>query len=179
MAFNVNRYLIRVRGGQQYLPVAARLVWFREERPDWSIETHPLHLDFNEGVAVFQAVVKDTSGRVVASATKMETRSDFIDFVEKAETGAVGRVLAMCGFGTQFALELSEGDVVSGEAAFADSPLPLRAEEPAAEVSETSPPAMVCAKCGRTLRRPQFDLSLRKYGRPLCPDCQKQANASV
>jgi hypothetical protein len=42
MAFNVRRYLIRVRGGQQYLPVAARLVWFREDHPDWSIETHPL-----------------------------------------------------------------------------------------------------------------------------------------
>lgn len=175
MAFNVNRYLIRVRGGQQYLPVSARLIWFREERPDWSIETHPLHLDFNEGVAVFQATVKDTTGRVIASATKMETRSDFADFVEKAETGAIGRVLAMCGFGTQFALEISEGDVVSGEAALADSPLPLRGEE--TNMQETASSPMVCAECGRNLRKPQYDLSLRKYGRPLCPECQKHATA--
>lgn len=175
MAFNVNRYLIRVRGGQQYLPVSARLIWFREERPDWSIETHPLHLDFNEGVAVFQATVKDTTGRVIASATKMETRSDFADFVEKAETGAIGRVLAMRGFGTQFALEISEGDVVSGEAALADSPLPLRGEETMAQ--EAEPPPMVCAGCGRNLRKPQYDLSSRKYGRPLCLECQKHATA--
>lgn len=173
MAFNVNRYLIRVRGGQQYLPVSARLIWFREERPDWSIETHPLHLDFAEGVAVFQATVKDTTGRVIASATKMETRSDFADFVEKAETGAIGRVLAMCGFGTQFALEISEGDVVSGEAALADSPLPIRGEEQAAQETMEQV-ALVCAECERPLRKPQYDLSVRKYQRPLCPDCQRR-----
>lgn len=45
----------------------------------------------------------------MATGTKMETRGDFGDFVEKAETGAIGRALAMCGYGTQFAPELAEG----------------------------------------------------------------------
>ncbi len=173
MPFNVNRFLIRVRGGQKYLPVSARLVWFREEHPDWTLETQPLHLDFDHGIAVFQATVKDPSGRVIASATKMETRDDFADFVEKAETGAVGRALAMCGYGTQFAPELSEGDLEGGHIAYADSPLPLRGEngEPQA-VAETPP--MVCAECGVPLRKAQYDLSVRKFGRPLCPNCQRR-----
>ncbi len=174
MPFNVNRYLIRVRGGQKYLPVSARLVWFREEHPDWTLETSPLHLDFEHGIAVFQAVVKDPSGRVIASATKMETRDDFLDFVEKAETGAVGRALAMCGYGTQFAPELSEGDIQEGRVAYADSPLPLRGEDGEAQKVAESPP-MVCENCGVALRRPQYELSMRKFERPLCPTCQRRA----
>lgn len=181
MAFNVRRYLIRVRGGQQYLPVAARLVWFREEHPDWSIETHPLTLDIEGGCAIFQAVVKDAQGRVVATATKMETRGDFADFVEKAETGAVGRALAMCGYGTQFAPELSEGDIGAGHAAYADSPLPARPKdgEPAERVAEPPSEAMVCADCGRPLRKPQYDLSVAKFHRPLCPSCQRSAQQAA
>ena len=38
MAYNVKRYLIKVQGGRYYLPVAARLVWFREEHPEWRSE---------------------------------------------------------------------------------------------------------------------------------------------
>ncbi|MFN4033611.1 MAG: hypothetical protein ACK4ME_08360 [Fimbriimonadales bacterium] len=109
MAFNVRRYLIRVRGGQQYLPVSARLVWFREEHPDWSIETQPLHLDFENGIAVFQATVKDASGRVIANATKMETRSDFADFVEKAECVPLDvRILTASGWKYYDELQIGE-----------------------------------------------------------------------
>jgi hypothetical protein len=116
-------------------------------------------------------VVKDTSGRIIATATKMETGSDFTDFVEKAETGSIGRALALCGYGTQFAPELSEGELEEGRAAFADSPLPIRGE-PA-----IVPEAMICEECGRALRRPQYDLSMTKFGRPLCPNCQRRAQA--
>lgn len=120
-AFDPHKYMIRVKGNQQYLPVAARLIWFRQERPQWGIETQPLHLDVDAGVAVFQATIKDETGRVIAMATKMETRKDFADFVEKAETAAIGRALAMCGFGTQFAPELEE-KTEGGSVRFADAP---------------------------------------------------------
>ncbi|GBC92456.1 hypothetical protein HRbin15_00926 [bacterium HR15] len=172
MAFNVRRYLIRVRGGQEYLPVAARLAWFRDEHPDWSIETEPIHLDVERQVVVFRAVVKDPNGRIIATATKMETGGDFADYLEKAETGSIGRALALCGYGTQFAPELSEGELEEGRAAFADTPLPLRGESTSAE-------AMTCADCGRALRRAQYDLSIAKFGRPLCPNCQRKAQPQV
>jgi hypothetical protein len=112
MAFNVKRYLIKVQGGRYYLPVAARLVWFREEHPEWRIETEPLEIDAERGIAIFRARVLDEQGNVLATGTKMETREGFADFIEKAETGAIGRALAVAGFGTQFAPELSEGGVV-------------------------------------------------------------------
>lgn len=94
--------------GKPYLQVAHRLVWFREEHPLWTIETEQLTVDQER--AIFLARIKDEGGRLIATATKHETKAGFQDFIEKAETGAVGRALAMCGYGTQFAPELEEGD---------------------------------------------------------------------
>lgn len=46
-----------------------------------------------------------------ASMVKTEKAVDFADFVEKANTGAIGRALAVIGFGTQFTgTDLDEGN---------------------------------------------------------------------
>jgi len=45
--------------------------------------------------------VKDGQGGV-ATGTKSEKAASFPDFIEKAETGAIGRALAALGYGTQF-----------------------------------------------------------------------------
>lgn len=120
MVFDPKKYLIKVQGGKQYLPVSARLIWFRETHPDWGIETKLLTLDIEKQYAVFEATVFNSEGRPIAKGTKMEDVRGFPDYVEKAETGAIGRALAVCGFGTQFAPELDE---MSGER-FVDSPQP-------------------------------------------------------
>jgi hypothetical protein len=107
--------------GKDYLQVAHRIVWFREELPDWSIETQIVEM--SEKHCVFRAAILNEDGRVIANGTKSETMAGFPDFIEKAETGAIGRALALCGFGTQFAPDLDEGERL------ADSPLP-RAPQP-------------------------------------------------
>ena len=62
-----------------------------------------------KGVCVFRAVVKDGLGGI-ATGTKSEKGVSFADFIEKSETGAIGRALAALGYGTQFtADELDEG----------------------------------------------------------------------
>ncbi|MGE3262026.1 MAG: hypothetical protein AB7K68_09625 [Bacteriovoracia bacterium] len=95
--------------GKDYLEVKYRLVWFREEHPQWSIETEFLSMDDRSACA--RAVVRDETGRIIATSHKAETAGNFPDFMEKAETGAIGRALALIGFGTQFcADELDEGD---------------------------------------------------------------------
>jgi hypothetical protein len=96
--------------GKPYLQVAHRLVWFREEHEDWGIETEFLTTSDSEQRAICSARIKDASGRIIATATKQEQARDFPDFIEKAETGAIGRALALCGYGTQFAPELDEGE---------------------------------------------------------------------
>jgi hypothetical protein len=120
--------------GKDYLQVMHRLVWFREERPTWAIETELLRLDGKSCVA--RAVIKDDQGRIIATAHKSETESGFPDFIEKSETGATGRALALCGYGTQFcAEELEEGERL------ADSPVarinPVRPDQPGPEDGNT------------------------------------------
>lgn len=169
MPFNVKRHLIRVQGGREYLPVAYRLVWFREEHPDWGIDTHPVQVDIDKGVAVFQAAVHNAEGRLMSSGTKMETARNFGDFVEKAETGAIGRALGVLGYGTQFAPEFDEHDRL------VDTPVgqqPVHRDPgPAAREPDTRNPSLelVCDDCGRPLLKGQADLSRARFHRLLCP----------
>jgi hypothetical protein len=90
-----------------YLPVAARIAWFRKDHPDWSIITKCVRLA-EKGI-VMKAIIKNPNGRIIATARKKETEIGFPDYIEKAETGAVGRALAMCGYGTLQAPEFDEG----------------------------------------------------------------------
>ena len=98
-----------------YLPVAARIAWFRRDHPDWSIITKVEELA-NKGV-VMKAIIRNSDRRIIATARKKETEIGFPDYIEKAETGAVGRALAMCGYGTLQAPEFDEGERI------ADSPI--------------------------------------------------------
>ena len=102
--------------GKQYLQVAFRIVWFREEKPDWGIETEILSHDKERSLV--RAIIRNETGRIIAQASKQEDQFGFKDgHLEKAETGAIGRALALIGFGTQFASEFDEQERL------ADSPI--------------------------------------------------------
>lgn len=139
MAFDPKDYIIKVQGGKEYLPVAARLVWFRQDHPNWGIVTDPLEINYEKQFAVFRATILSDSGSIIATATKREDVRGFADWLEKAETGSVGRALAMCGYGTQFTNEFDEGtDRVT------DAPQPQRRptfSEMARSANPNSPPA--------------------------------------
>ena len=120
--FDPNKYMLRLpktkkvklTNGQvkweqvetNYLPVAPRIAWFRKEHPDWSIITKAVQMA--DKAVIMKAIIKDASGRIIATARKKETQIGFPDYIEKAETGAVGRALAMCGYGTLQAPEFDE-----------------------------------------------------------------------
>ena len=91
-----------------YLPVAARIAWFRKDHPYWSIITKVEK--WGDKAVVMKAIIKDMLGSVIATARKKETEIGFPDYIEKAETGAIGRALAMCGYGTLQAPEFDEQD---------------------------------------------------------------------
>jgi len=94
-----------------YLPVAAPIAWFRRDHPDWSIITETEQLA-NKGV-VMKATIRNADKRIIATARKKETEIGFPDYIEKAETGTVGRALAMCGYGTLQAPEFDEGERIA------------------------------------------------------------------
>jgi hypothetical protein len=143
-SFNPNDHIIQIKnrgGAADYLPVQWRLVWFREQCPEGTIETEMVHLDLDReteedgyawnndtrrsekivkhanGFVVFRAAIKDGKGGS-ATATKSEKAASFPDYIEKAETGAVGRALAMLGYGTQFT-----GDELNEEHRIVDAPV--------------------------------------------------------
>jgi len=91
-----------------YLPVAARIAWFRKDHPYWSIITKVEK--WGDKAVVMKAIIKDSTGQIIATARKKETEIGFPDYIEKAETGAIGRALAMCGYGTLQAPEFDEQD---------------------------------------------------------------------
>jgi hypothetical protein len=113
--------MITVRGGGLYLPVRRRVGWMRglpEPHPDWTIETFEVKVvegkfiagtKVEGGYARMGARVFDSDGRLIATGTKTEYSERFLDFVEKAETGAIGRALAVAGYGTEAAVDLDEG----------------------------------------------------------------------
>lgn len=90
---------LRGRGGGEYLDVKWRLLWLRKEHPDAEIVTELVRHDAQ--MAIFKATVTlPTGGK--ATGYGSETASDFPDFLEKAETKAIGRALNALGYGAQF-----------------------------------------------------------------------------
>jgi hypothetical protein len=88
--------------GQDYLRVADRVVWFREEHPDGVIHTELLEHEIGK-YAVFKATVVN-SNQGSATGYGSETFGDFKDYLEKAEAKALGRALGNLGYGTASAL---------------------------------------------------------------------------
>lgn len=160
--FNPKEHLMDLKG-KAYLQVMWRLVWFRDERPLWCIDTHLESLTENH--AVFSAKIYDENGVQKAAGYGSESVKDFRDFIEKAETKAVGRALAMLGYGTQFAPEMDEGTRI------VDSP------------AELNRAPILCSDCGVVIpnakdengknvsARRIIEASKERFGDPLCYDC--------
>lgn len=118
--------LLNLRG-KEYLEVKYRLVWFREDHQDWSIETELISV--TDVSAYAKATIRNEENRIIATSHKFERIQGFPDFIEKAETGAIGRALALIGYGTQFcADELDEGSRIVDSPA---SPVKTRRNEKA------------------------------------------------
>lgn len=105
--FDPSKYLTKVNG-HDYLEVKWRLLWFRTDHPDGEIETELV--EHRDGVAVFRARVRIPGGGS-ATGWGSESAEDFPDYLEKAETKALGRALAALGYGTQFCPDYEFGAV--------------------------------------------------------------------
>ena len=106
MSFDPQKYLIDLRG-KDYLMVRWRVVWFRDEHPTGNIRTELVSTD----PVVMRAIVFDGEGRELASGfgtPKMQGVAKLRPF-EGAETAAIGRALALAGYGTQLTGE-DEGE---------------------------------------------------------------------
>lgn len=118
-SFNPEDYLTKIKKND-YLEVKWRIKWFRHDHPGGNIDTTPMVIG---DATIIKATVADGNGVALASgiATVRAAESKNITWAgrefEKAETAAIGRALAVAGFGTQFTDDFDEGDYL------ADSPV--------------------------------------------------------
>lgn len=121
--FDPARHLTKV-SGRDYLEVKWRLVWFHDVHPDGSIVTEMVQ--HQNSAAVFKAAVSwpTESGIAMRTGWGSESSDDFGDYLEKAETKAIGRALAAAGFGTQFSG--SEHEFGGDNQRVVDSPVDIR-----------------------------------------------------
>lgn len=146
--------------GKEYLQVMHRLVWFKEKYAEGKglIRTQMLA---NNGQGpdeyfIFRAEIyieTDKGHVLVATGHKRETVGSFADAMEKSETGAIGRALAMLGIGTQFAADdLDEGSRL------ADAPAPVleKTLELPFATKAVMTPDMVTSNLVDTPKRPSF-----------------------
>jgi len=134
--------------GKDYLMVAYRIQWLNEDSSvtSFKIDTDFLLLNENETIARAMITLYDKDGKFMrsATATKRETKKDFPDHTEKAETSAVGRCLAMLGYGTQFAVaDLDEGDRLADSPLAKPSPVAAVPDAPVARKSSFRKPTVV------------------------------------
>lgn len=162
--FNPQEHLVMLKtkqGPKEYLPVAWRLVWFRKEHSNWQINTTLVEFDRENKQAMFRCKICDENGNQISCGYGSESIKDFADYIEKAETKAVGRALAMLGYGTQFAPELSEEERV------VDAPQPIKAEA-------DKPQIVSCDECGLGIPRDLAVSTYKLHGKKLCSRCAER-----
>lgn len=115
--FDPSRHLSSI-SGKDYLEVKWRIVWLRTEHPEAEIDTNME--SYNGQEAIFKATVK-IPGMGSATGWGSEDAQGFGDFLEKAETKAIGRALGALGYGTQFTFDFDYSGVV-------DSPVQQQAQ---------------------------------------------------
>lgn len=130
MTFDPTQHLINLKG-KDYLEVAWRLVWLREDWPHAVIETIPHFVDENRAVILCTVTAKDEEGQTVGVGSGMGacTAQQFNRYVEKAETTAIGRALGSLGYGTQFTDDFSE-DPGGPDEYISEAPVQLRQQPP-------------------------------------------------
>jgi hypothetical protein len=99
--------------GRDYLQVADRVYAFRLDHPitsGWRIITEIVAGGFTDKWVIWKASVVNPSGDTIATGHKQEDQPPAgargcAEWIDKGETGAIGRALGNCGYGTIAALE--------------------------------------------------------------------------
>lgn len=181
---------------KDYLNVQNRLIWFvRDQRQlmqsglakcGYVIRNDLIHLDRDQGFAHYACFVRDVLGNE-ATMYGSETQHDFPDYIEKAGTKALGRTLAMLGYGTQFAPELDEGERLADAPVARSQPAPNRSkpqQQPDIRATKITRAAELAAKLGEAvggldnLSLDDIDALIRNYSQRLTA-MQRQRKEAV
>lgn len=117
--------------GKSYTTVDARVQFFREKYPAYTIETEYPILDLEKGICVCRAIIRDENGKMVADGFAHEWQSkpgsmvNKTSYIENAQTSAIGRALGFLGIGIN-GMGIATADEVSLKIQHdADEPAPI------------------------------------------------------
>jgi hypothetical protein len=139
MAFDPRQHLTKI-SGRDYLPVSARVEWFRDVNPDGSITVEMVAL---EPYPVFKATII-AGGQIVATdygSAQITSKAVYAGReIEKASTAAIGRALALAGFGTQFTDDFSDEGHIADTPRANGTPQVVPRNAPPPEAEDNAPP---------------------------------------
>lgn len=142
-SFDPKKHLTKIRIKDReidYLGVRWRLAWFRADHPNGRIWTELVEHEPGQR-AVFRAKAEIPNGGS-ATAYGSEYAPEFPDYLEKAETKAVGRALAALGYGTEFALDYADAETdPAPSTSRTKQPVPPSAQQPSPPAPTSSTPA--------------------------------------
>jgi hypothetical protein len=129
MDIKIDSGTVNIRG-KEYKTVALRVNEFRLAHPDWTIETLPIEI--GEKSVLIQAMIKDPTGRVIATGLAEESRTSSAinrtSAAENCETSAVGRALAFFGLAGSEIASADEVAAAIGARAVPVQPVDLSVE---------------------------------------------------
>lgn len=151
--------------GKDYVMVNERILEFRKNYPNYSLESEIVA--FNDESITIKAIVKDETGRVVATGFANEDKATSIinktSYVENCETSAWGRALGCLGIGIDTSIASAE-----------EVETAIKKQE-AENVNATNK----CSCCGMAITEKVAKYSKSKYGKELCYNCQKAEPETV
>jgi hypothetical protein len=143
-----------------YLETAWRLVWFRDKFAPDAVSLNTDIISDGTGAIIVRATVKFPNDVVVDALGSCQIAPGRIYSgreVEKAETAALGRLMARLGYGTQFTGELDDDiDGMTVDAPVAKAPAPKPVAKRVIEldpnlqtaIAESDNAPILCAICG-------------------------------
>ena len=185
-----------------YSPVHQRINAFRSVFPEGMILSELISA--TDGIYVFKATVMTPEGITLGIGHASEKEgSSFINqtsALENAETSAVGRALGMAGFGIDGGLasaeemqnallQQAEDKAEPKPDPYKPTPLPYKPDDEEDLPWTMTEAAPICQDCGQQIQARKTrkgdmwqpdsiaQYTLNKFGRKLCVDCMKKAEA--
>ena len=161
--------------GKEYITVAERVKAVHEALPDKNFEISTEVLS-NDPV-VIKATVKIGTGIFTGiSAANPDKAIEKMSPYEVAETSAIGRALGFAGFGVVDDIATADEMVKSGafDPRAKSTPDEMDINFDDLEPTVKKDGVSYCKICGKHTSEKVTEFSTKKYGYPLCMDCQKK-----